>query len=47
MKMRDVRRYETQVKEDCYQAYDRDYDGDKIMMVTQCVYKSNARGESG
>ena len=24
MKMRDVRRYETQVKEDCYQAYDGD-----------------------
>ena len=24
MKIRDVRRYETQVKEDCYQAYDRD-----------------------
>ena len=29
MKIRDVRRYETQVKEDCYQAYDRDYDGDE------------------
>ena len=24
MKMRDVRRYETQVEEDCYQAYDGD-----------------------